>query len=210
MPRVISLLLCWCSSQLLQITGHWAVVRTELFQIIDYWAVARTMLLKSIIQWPPVSLSSSTERRCYFALLRTAQLKVDSQYAWVSVAWLPVLCCNQKCIQNDLDACHNALRRLNRNYFYSSVAVRPNHFVCTFSCNATQAITLCSLEHVVNPPLVVQANKWADSILHTNQWSPMNHMTVWLSCLCPSLLVDVPTQPPVASKERETDAKCVL
>ena len=80
---------------------------------------------------------------------KTQLLRLISIHAQVSVARLPALRCNRKCIQNDLDVHHNASQCLNRNNLYSSVAmrcdVRPNQFVRTSGCNATQAITLRSL-----------------------------------------------------------------
>ena len=44
-------------------------------------------------------------------------------YARASVAPLPVLRYDRKCIQNDLDMHRNALQHWNKDIFYSSVAM---------------------------------------------------------------------------------------
>ena len=72
--------------------------------------------------------------------------------------------CDRKCIQNDLDACHNVCVHWLRNYFYSSVRdTRPNHFVCTSGRNTTQAnYAMLAQAYIVNWPLVVI--KWMSTV----------------------------------------------
>ena len=55
--------------------------------------------------------------------------------AWFT-SFLLALCCNRKCIWNDLYA--RSYAGIEKVLFLRSYT-RPNHFICTSSCNTTQA-----------------------------------------------------------------------
>lgn len=70
-------------------------------------------------------------------------------YIRASIARLPAVCCNRKCIQDNLGVHHNAWLEIISIQALQRVAMHIQIIVCTSGCNIMQAIVPCLLEIIL-------------------------------------------------------------